>query len=311
MKMKKEMLTVYIPTFNRRGKLIRTLQCLEKQTNQDFVIYIRDNASDYPVESVLDCVGKSFRDKIKIVRNKKNFGADINIISVFKFPETKWVWLLSDDDYPAQDAVQIIKKNIEKQGGQVGAFNYVTWDFVRTQTNKIQIFSKLRDYLGYYESLSSEDRYLLQLDLVYMSNKVLNLEIMRKYYSYGMKCKQTALGICIPIMKMLEREEGKYCIVRENIVRYSETGFDCWNRLDISWRTRKSAGLKFNLRKKERALLDEMIMMFPLEKIFQLKKGKWSEKEIKQLQDIYKTDFYRLTTMDKLKYYIKMRVNKI
>ena len=309
--MKRELITIYIPTYNRRGKLIRTLQCLEKQTNQDFIVYIRDNYSEYSVDSVLDYIGSSFREKVKIFQNERNYGADINIISVFRFPETKWVWLLSDDDYPAQDAVEIIMRNIDEQGEEVAAFNYVTWDFVKSPKKKIQTFSKLENYLSYFKSLDMEERYLLQLDLVYMSNKVLNLEIMKKYYTFGMNCKETALGISIPIMKMLERQEGKYCIVRENIVRYSETGFDCWNRLDISWRTRKSASVKFILQKEERALLDEMLMMFPIKKIFELKKGKWNRRELQQIKDIYKADFYRMSMLERLKYYMMIQGRKI
>ena len=46
-----EMLTVLIPTYNRKYQLIRTLDALNKQSDQDFKIFISDNASNY---SVLD-----------------------------------------------------------------------------------------------------------------------------------------------------------------------------------------------------------------------------------------------------------------
>lgn len=48
------MLKIGIPTFNRKNEIIATLKSLEKQTCQDFEMFISDNHSYYDLLVVLD-----------------------------------------------------------------------------------------------------------------------------------------------------------------------------------------------------------------------------------------------------------------
>lgn len=46
-----QMITIAIPTYNRPKQLLETLKNLQRQTNQNFRIFICDNASDYDVNT--------------------------------------------------------------------------------------------------------------------------------------------------------------------------------------------------------------------------------------------------------------------
>ena len=47
-------LTILIPTYNRKERLKQTLECLQNQTKQDYIIVIVDNCSSYCVKNLVD-----------------------------------------------------------------------------------------------------------------------------------------------------------------------------------------------------------------------------------------------------------------
>ena len=46
-------LSVVIPTYNRKERLLNVLNILKKQTNQNFLVIISDNNSNYDVEKTI------------------------------------------------------------------------------------------------------------------------------------------------------------------------------------------------------------------------------------------------------------------
>lgn len=103
-------LTICIPTYNRIS-IVKTVQLLLPQLGEKAVIQIFDNCSDTPVSELLK---DYLTDSITIARNKVNVGAAGNIIKCFEYCETEWMWLLSDDDTLAADAVDTILKTIHR-----------------------------------------------------------------------------------------------------------------------------------------------------------------------------------------------------
>ncbi|WP_375416578.1 glycosyltransferase family 2 protein [uncultured Hymenobacter sp.] len=103
-------LTICIPTYNR-ATILDTVIAITPQLTENVSIKIFDNCSDIPVSTILK---GHLTDKIHIVRNSANVGVSGNIIKCFEHCDTDWMWLLSDDDAPASDAISTILATIAK-----------------------------------------------------------------------------------------------------------------------------------------------------------------------------------------------------
>ena len=91
-------LGICIPTYNRVEKLKKTLAMWISAVKEYSVpIYISDNASPDDTESVVKDAQKEY-PYIFYSRNETNIGPDKNFEKVLKFADTKYRWLMGDDD---------------------------------------------------------------------------------------------------------------------------------------------------------------------------------------------------------------------
>lgn len=93
------LLTIAIPTFNRRRCLEELLETLAPQlvTEPRVELIVSDNACTDGTPSVLE----SFRKrglKFRHIRNETNVGADGNFLQCFREASGKYFWLFGDDD---------------------------------------------------------------------------------------------------------------------------------------------------------------------------------------------------------------------
>ncbi len=107
-------LTIAIPTYNRPGKVRNTLLRLIPQLNDQVFLRIIDNHSDTDIKSyVQNDITPAVADKIEIIRHKVNIGGDTNFQRCFELCETPYIWMIGDDDMVADNAVELILKEIE------------------------------------------------------------------------------------------------------------------------------------------------------------------------------------------------------
>lgn len=93
-----KILSICIPTYNRDYKLKSCIEDLLPQLIPNKIpIYISDNASTDSTESVVAELAKIY-SLVFYSRNSQNFGADYNISFAPTLAESKFVWLLGDDD---------------------------------------------------------------------------------------------------------------------------------------------------------------------------------------------------------------------
>ena len=97
MSLKTPTVTIGIPVYNREELLPKTLDCLLKQTFQDFEILISDNASTDNTQAV--CLEYADKDvRIRYVRQEKNLGILGNFTYVKDHALGKYfMWCASDD----------------------------------------------------------------------------------------------------------------------------------------------------------------------------------------------------------------------
>lgn len=112
------LLSIVIPTYNREQELKKGLKRLFEEYNQlpkkyqeGLEIFVSDNASDYNVEKLI----KQYKGLLPISYNinEENIGPIRNFEICYENASARYVWLLSDDDYPAKGALLDIFETIE------------------------------------------------------------------------------------------------------------------------------------------------------------------------------------------------------
>jgi glycosyltransferase involved in cell wall biosynthesis len=126
-----KILSLAIPTFNRKDSLLRSLNNISNQTDSIkknlFEIVISDNCStDQTGEVVSLWMTENPEINLKYNKNNSNYGYDINCHKAIEMSSGKYVWLISDDDFLKDHS---IKKVIEYLNLDTDySFCYVNYD---------------------------------------------------------------------------------------------------------------------------------------------------------------------------------------
>lgn len=104
-------LTIAIPTYNRKNELEQCLRCIIPQLNSRIKVIVRDNCSEYDAELIVSKFKSPF---IHFIKNTVNIGGDANIARLFEYCDTDWLWVLGDDDYLLPDSVTRVLKCIDE-----------------------------------------------------------------------------------------------------------------------------------------------------------------------------------------------------
>jgi glycosyltransferase involved in cell wall biosynthesis len=106
-------LTVAIPTYNRAPILRTTVNRVLRHTDAEVSVQIVDNHSSDDTRQVIEeIVSLNPSRSIRYARNPCNIGGDANILRCLELSTTGWVWILGDDDSPAEDFQRIILEKI-------------------------------------------------------------------------------------------------------------------------------------------------------------------------------------------------------
>lgn len=96
--MNEKILTICIPTFNRKCELHDLLLSIaDESMNAGVDILVSDNAS---IDGTGDLVGvlQKTMPNLKYIKNEKNVGFDKNILKLIENSSTDYIWFLGDDD---------------------------------------------------------------------------------------------------------------------------------------------------------------------------------------------------------------------
>lgn len=216
--------SIYIPTFNRREKLLATLQSIFCQDEAgDVQIVLLDNHSDYDVEEV---VKNAYPQRnIKIIKYLCNIGGALNINMPFFFCETKWLWILSDDDVVKNHSLKTIFKDIEEHP-DAGVLKYSFDGYISAHNEDEEYFS--------LEDLAGETGKKKPTGLMLCSNAVYNLEILEPFRGEIIKYAYNNIGAYLPICYMLDAGAGRLLVRKESIIRYMESDISTsWNSFQL------------------------------------------------------------------------------
>jgi glycosyltransferase involved in cell wall biosynthesis len=109
-----DLLGLCIPTFNRSKYLDVCLRsAIGEFANHGFPIYVSDNGSTDDTMNVVLNYARLY-ENLHYSRYETNLGAYANILKVMAMAETKYLWLMGDDDYLVRGGVQLLIKYLEK-----------------------------------------------------------------------------------------------------------------------------------------------------------------------------------------------------
>ncbi len=298
-------ITVMIPTYNRKDCLLKLLECLKGQTCQDFHIVISDNHSDYSVADAISEYIEYFGDRLKLVVRKVNVGSTVNINGVFELAETKWGWLMGDDDFPHSNAIEKIYKTLDND---VAALHFSLYNLNNFMSDYKDI-SNLNEFIDMFWQMSNGKNEVVNLqgDLIFMSNKVYNLDIMKKYLFEQNNYGYTKMPQMISILSMLNKKESKFRVVNSNLVTISDTSNQSWRMTNIALGMTTFSHIKYDLTANQRKKLN-LIMMFKYPHVLRYRlQGEISRYDIGLIYDgIFKRS---LSVKDRFIFNILMRLN--
>src|SRR3989344_9484992 len=116
---KKPLLSICIPTYNRAEKLQQCLDCIVNQFQDSHVrdlieVVISDNASEDNTTQVVKKLQELF-DNIRYFRNEKNLGIDKNIINAVVKANGKYCWHIGDDDFIQNGSLKFLVDFLSKK----------------------------------------------------------------------------------------------------------------------------------------------------------------------------------------------------
>ena len=132
--MKEHLVSVVIPTYNRKEKLIRAIKSVNDQSYKNIEIIIIDDTSDFNVESFLNNNLVTTENNIKVFRNTSNLGPSLSRNMGVKKSTGEFIAFLDSDDFFLPDK---IAKQIKAINDQNADFCYCGWRWIDEKTNNI------------------------------------------------------------------------------------------------------------------------------------------------------------------------------
>lgn len=281
-------LTIAIPTYNRNEILKKNISYLLPQLFEEVVIVIYDNCSDIPVSETLKEELNSFSN-LKVIRNEANIGLSGNLVRCIEFCETKWVWLLSDDDEPNENAV----KNIFRYINEYPELHFVNFksNYVLQREKDIQV-TGVNEFMEEAESIHN---------LFLMSVGLYNVEKVRPFIRFAYLYSYTLVPHFVMLVVSL-KNSGKVIFSKEIVISHQGTTKEMntgWSFLPLCLGLPTIAELPLKLTSKNnlkvaKYIKDEIIRrpFASLERVLQL----YKIEDLKVLKYSFKQPYLRLNS---------------
>lgn len=217
-----KLLTIAIPTYNRKNQLIRLLKSIEAQNCTGlYSIIISDNCSNYSVEDTIDdTFSGEFREVISVKRREVNGGGDYNISSIFAFANSNLFWIVGDDDELLPGSIQKVIDNYRKYP-EIPVFKYkmpAAFNF-----EEDIIMSSVDDLIACHKK-----GYLLG-GIIFVSNNVYNVELVKPFLPDCLYYGYCSISQLIPMMHCLVDSPYDVLLCKDLIVKYNAPEGDHWN----------------------------------------------------------------------------------
>lgn len=187
-------LTIAIPTYNRRERLLGQLESILSQPEVERVrILVLDNCSDYDTRQAMEeRFGSDVFRRIKLHRNRYNIGAAHNVASLFLHCETEWCWTLGDDDRTLPGGIARVLEDIERYPD----IAFTKYNLPHCPPLRETVVSSPQEFWDYYDGAGIPT----SGELVFISNNVINLRLLEPYLEKAHEYSYTYLSHLVPML---------------------------------------------------------------------------------------------------------------
>ena len=197
------LLTIAIPTYNRKNLLKRALDSIVPQLNSKVEILVSDNASDDGTDKM---IAEAY-PMVRYIKNEVNVGADNNFLQCYREAKGKYVILLGSDDRLADGAIDYFTEFLEKNDCDLTFVNFRFYD-----VTKKNIYIKNGEYIKNYsdkQDIITDDRNQF---ITYASHSItfMSASIAKRSLLMGVKEPEQFIGTnFIHACLMLESVKGR------------------------------------------------------------------------------------------------------
>lgn len=288
-------LEIIIPTYNRKKRLINMLKSIEREKER-VKITIIDNNSNYNIEEIYQ---ENFQYlDIRIKKNKVNIGMIGNFCKCFYVCESKWLWILSDDDEIVEGAFKNIKQ-ILSDNQDIDFFKFSTEGIGESGIEKEEKVENIEQFIDhyYYDSIYKGGQ------MVFISNNIFNMNKIRKYLDEVYSYSYIYVPHLIPIFFGLAKKEIKVLFSNRKIVRYIPPNGDHWDVLKVCLGVSTVSHLSLNLDQKYLKRFIKIFNWISLEWLFKSILKNKNKNGLYYFSLLYNSLYkYHLSFKDKLKY---------
>ncbi len=212
-----KLLTIGIPTYNRSIYLRECLDHICPQLTDEVQVVVRDNCSNnYDFDSFVAPYIQKYG--IKAFRNSTNIGGNANIARLFEECVTDWLWVIGDDDYIVEGAVELALKTIKKNK-----------DFLYIKFNAPYIGETI-GLDGFCEAMKTRGAFAYSF---FTSECLNNISLTHNMMFWHYEYLSTYCPQILRVIKCLTQNNAGKCLFLTDIV-LEEHGSDIsWTRSDI------------------------------------------------------------------------------
>lgn len=118
-------ISIIIPVYNSEKYIRRCLNSILNQTFQDFeIILIDDNSKDNSLKIICE-IEKTYKDKIKILKNDKNIGAGASRNKGLKIASGEYITFIDSDDYIEKNTLKRMYESCVNTDSDIARINMI------------------------------------------------------------------------------------------------------------------------------------------------------------------------------------------
>lgn len=207
----KEILTIAIPTYNRVNHLIDNIDSILVQLNTECRLLIIDNHSSYILDDKISDILEVYVNKgidIRVIRNNANVGLFGNILKCFELCETKWLYIIGDDDRMTKKGMDTILSDIK----QFSDFINISYQWLPENRWSLERPKITTGAINYMESIESIHH------VMFLSSNIYNVHKLNKYLSQGNYYQLTAAPHLVLLLLGLNNIENEKVYLSEKAI---------------------------------------------------------------------------------------------
>lgn len=212
-----KILTIGIPTYNRKNQLTNCLNRICPLITGEVQVLVIDNGSDkYDFSEFI----KPYVDKYGVIayQNKKNVGIDANQAKVFEMCDTKWLWMLGDDDFIMENAIADVLMIIKQNSNAI---------YINLNSNFVGTVSGIK---GFAEAMKLKWAYGHSF---FISECLHNIEAASSDIYWHYRYLSSYTGQILRVMKHLVDSPNSECVFIDTKVLDNHSQDISWSHIDF------------------------------------------------------------------------------